>query len=216
MTTSGNVRFLVLDAMGVMHQNADDVTELLIPFVQQHNPDANNDVVQHSYRLASLGILDTHDFWRQVGVDPAHEDDYLASHMLTPGLTAFLDWASGMGFGLACLSNDVSMWSRKLRHRFGLSERFEKWVISGDVGVRKPDPGIYLEVLQQLGVSAAELLFVDDRLANVEAARRLGIRSLHFSDDLEATSEELVCRGFQDLRRCIEFAGAPDPCPRHP
>jgi hypothetical protein len=43
----------------------------------------------------------------------------------------------GTGVRLACLSNDVSEWSKLLRERFGLSEYITDWFISADIGVRK-------------------------------------------------------------------------------
>lgn len=201
---NSGLRYIVLDAMGVMYQSGDDVAELLIPFVRQHNPEVSDAIVQHAYLLASLGEVNASEFWRQVGVKHTLEDDYLNGHQLMPGLEAFLGWAADMGLRTVCLSNDVSIWSRKLRDRFDLSRRLEKWVISADVGIRKPDAGIYQEVLRQLGASPAELLFVDDRLPNVEAARHLGIRAIRFSGNSERPNDQTVCWGFDRLKRCIE------------
>ena len=56
-------------------------------------------------------------------------------------------------------------------------------MISGDVGLRKPDPGIYRLLLEQSGHAAAEMLFVDDREKNVAAALALGIDSIVFNPD---------------------------------
>lgn len=195
---------ILLDAMGVIYRNADDVADLLIPFVRRHNPGVVPGLVETSYRLASLGELRADEFWQQMGIDAGFEDDYLVGHELMAGLTEFLDWAQVQGFRLACLSNDVSTWSRKLRQRFDLSARFEKWIISADVGVRKPEQAIYQAALRQLDASASDLLFVDDRLANVQAARALGIRSVLFGVSADASQDPGACAGFPALRQRLE------------
>jgi putative hydrolase of the HAD superfamily len=59
---------------------------------------------------------------------------------------------------------------------------FDVRVFSAEEGVRKPDPEIYRLALSRLGVAPAEAIFVDDRLKNVEGARRVGMHALHFTD----------------------------------
>jgi putative hydrolase of the HAD superfamily len=61
---------------------------------------------------------------------------------------------------------------------------FDPVVISGDVGLRKPDAAIYELTLRRLGVPAAEAVFVDDALPNIEGARAVGMRALHHTDPL--------------------------------
>jgi putative hydrolase of the HAD superfamily len=53
----------------------------------------------------------------------------------------------------------------------------------------KPDPQVYLDCLAELGVTAAEALFVDDKAANAEGARAAGLPAHHFTgaDGLAAT-----------------------------
>jgi len=74
-----------------------------------------------------------------------------------------------------CLSNDVSEWSRKLREKFALHRYLRGFVISGDVGAQKPDPTIYRALLEGSGRRPDEVVFVDDRLRNIEAAASMGI-----------------------------------------
>jgi epoxide hydrolase-like predicted phosphatase len=59
------------------------------------------------------------------------------------------------------------------RDRFG--ELFDAVVISGEVGLRKPDPAIFVLAADRLGIPPAECAFVDDLEANVAAARHLGM-----------------------------------------
>lgn len=180
------MKCLVLDAMGVIFQAADDVVELLIPFVAEHGGEV--DVVQSAYLDASLGRISADEFWEKVGVDANLEDDYLARHRLSNGVIELVDIARQRHLPVWCLSNDLGCWSRKLREYFGLERLLSGSIISGDVHVRKPDPKIYEELLNSSGFMAADLLFVDDRPKNVQAAQMLGIESIQF-DPLQGFDE---------------------------
>jgi epoxide hydrolase-like predicted phosphatase len=62
------------------------------------------------------------------------------------------------------------------RERFG--ELFDAVVISGEVGLRKPDPAIYALVLERMGVAAEGVVFVDDLPGNLKPARALGMTTI--------------------------------------
>ena len=53
------------------------------------------------------------------------------------------------------------------------------FVFSCEIGVAKPQADAFLEALRVLDASAADVVFVDDRLVNVEAARAVGMAGIH-------------------------------------
>jgi 2-haloacid dehalogenase/putative hydrolase of the HAD superfamily len=59
---------------------------------------------------------------------------------------------------------------------------FRDAVVSGDEGVIKPAPRIYEIVLERTGLSAHDLLFIDDSAANIAAAQDMGFHTHHFTD----------------------------------
>jgi putative hydrolase of the HAD superfamily len=59
---------------------------------------------------------------------------------------------------------------------------FEHFVISGELGIAKPDPAIWQALLDRLRAPAGEVLFLDDREVNVAAAREAGIRAHVWTD----------------------------------
>lgn len=63
-----------------------------------------------------------------------------------------------------------------------IQQAADKLYQSQDMGMRKPEPAIYQQLLQQEGVTADQALFFDDNQANIEAARALGITSIHVTD----------------------------------
>jgi putative hydrolase of the HAD superfamily len=186
---------VVLDAMGVLYESADDVAELLVPYLREHGAAVRTEEIQEAYVRCSLGEFTSQTFWSLMGVaESATDEDYCTRHTLMPGSRDFLAAVSDAGVPLACLSNDVSAWSRQLRRRFGLDAAIREWVVSGDVGHRKPDAGIYHELLRRLDVPATAVWFVDDRPKNVAAARALGITSIEFGRDVTS---------FDDLTRMV-------------
>lgn len=57
---------------------------------------------------------------------------------------------------------------------------FDQTYASNKIGEEKPDESFFKVILEAEGYKADEAFFVDDRLENVEAARRAGINSVHF------------------------------------
>ncbi len=66
--------------------------------------------------------------------------------------------------------------------------------MSGTVGLIKPDPAIYLLLIERHAVDVRHSMFVDDSLRNVEAAAELGFDAIHFQSS-EQLGEELRRRG---------------------
>jgi epoxide hydrolase-like predicted phosphatase len=59
-----------------------------------------------------------------------------------------------------------------------LEELFDAVVISGDVGLHKPQPEIFLLAAEKLGVAAANCVFVDDLRENCAGAEAVGMRAI--------------------------------------
>jgi FMN phosphatase YigB (HAD superfamily) len=168
-------RCLVLDAMGVLFTAADDVADLLIPFVRSAGGVSDARLIEAAYLDASLGRIDGDVFWRRVGLHPDVEPAYLSLHSLAAGALEFLTRARHAGIPVWCLSNDIGRWSRQLRAELGLEPLLAGAIVSSDVNVRKPDRRIFERLLSATGCRPVELLFVDDRQDNVTAAAALGI-----------------------------------------
>lgn len=97
------------------------------------------------------------------------------------------------GYQAVLLSN-IDERLGKLIKEFGYYDAFDACFLSYELGYEKPDIRIYLHVLAKLALEPADLLFIDDRLDNVESARSLGIDSIHFIS-LEQLKFELSKRG---------------------
>ena len=60
--------------------------------------------------------------------------------------------------------------------------RLRDIVVSGEVGLAKPDPAIFELAAHRFALEPGRTVFVDDSLANVDAAAALGFRTVHFTD----------------------------------
>mgnify|MGYP000144327550 FL=1 len=71
---------------------------------------------------------------------------------------------------------------------------FDDTVISGDVGLHKPQPEIYLLACERLGVAPAESVFVDDLRENIEGAEAVGMTGILHRDSGQTVArvEELL------------------------
>jgi HAD superfamily hydrolase (TIGR01509 family) len=176
----GAVDAVVFDAMGVLYSSADDVADLLIPYLRSKGCLLDAHTVEHLYRDCSLGKTSSAQFWEATGALGASDTEYCRAHRLTPGIAPLLANLKDAGYRLACLSNDVSEWSILLRKRFRLTDYITDWVISADIGIRKPDPRAYAVLCRRLGLRPHRVLFIDDRPANITSAHDAGLQAIRF------------------------------------
>lgn len=195
------MKIVVLDAMGVIYSVGDDVKDLLCPFIEEKGGIKDISKIEELYLLAGLGNMSSSEFWKAVELHPILEDEYLQRHKLTDGLIDFLDVLNSQGYEIWCLSNDLSEWSKILRARFGLEAYFRGFVISGDVGSRKPNQAIYQHLIRQVDAKPGDMMFVDDGPRNLDTAKELGFNTILFAPLGHNVAEEkhLVAHTFEDI-----------------
>ena len=81
-----------------------------------------------------------------------------------------------------------------VERRYDFLSEFDARVISGHVGVVKPDRRIYEILFERAAREPSELLFVDDSAPNVQAAEALGMAAIHFTPGVDL-ERELKARG---------------------
>jgi putative hydrolase of the HAD superfamily len=81
---------------------------------------------------------------------------------------------------MAALNNESAEINEYRIRTFQLRNYFEAFFSSCYLGVRKPDAGIYKRALSMTQREPSECLFIDDRGLNLECAKELGMRTIHF------------------------------------
>jgi putative hydrolase of the HAD superfamily len=109
-----------------------------------------------------------------------------AGMRVEPGMVDIVRAARAAGVRTGLLSNS---WGLDYE-RDGWDALFDAVVISGEVGLRKPDPAIYALAAQRLGLPPEQIVFVDDLRPNVRAAAAAGMVGVQHVD-LETTVSEL-------------------------
>lgn len=93
------------------------------------------------------------------------------------------------GYRTALCTNNVKEGSSAWREMLPVDELFDAVVDSSAVGMRKPDPRIYLHTLALIGVDdPARAVFLDDHPGNVAGAERAGLTGLLVADPAEAVA----------------------------
>jgi len=73
--------------------------------------------------------------------------------------------------------------------KFPFLSWFKGILVSGDVGLKKPDPEIYKLLLDRYGLEANTCVFIDDRTENVKAASALGFSGIVFKNHTQLSKD---------------------------
>ncbi|MFZ2096750.1 MAG: HAD family phosphatase [Anaerolineales bacterium] len=111
-----------------------------------------------------------------------------------PGTVDILRYLWTAGFSLFGFSNWPAEKFYLARPRYAFFDWFQGIVISGEVGIAKPDPRIFQLLLVQVDRPAGECLLIDDSPANIATAQGLGFQTIHFHKPAQLAGE-LTRRG---------------------
>jgi putative hydrolase of the HAD superfamily len=110
-----------------------------------------------------------------------------------PGTVELLAALHAGGTRVALLSNAGFDFSDPFRHS-PMAEFFEAMFVSAEMGLIKPDPEIYRVTARELGITLDQMVFIDNKKINVDAAVALGITGHVFTTvaELRAFLESLA------------------------
>lgn len=153
--------------------------------------------LRHAY---DRGDLEPHEYWNRIG--EATGNSYSAAQIeeFRKSDVAFwvrldermMTWAAAVrasGLRTALLSNLPRDLGEHLRNEMGLVGHFDHHSFSYELRSAKPDAPIYHHAVAGLGVEPREALFLDDKIENVEGARAVGLRAIHFESPARLREE---------------------------
>jgi HAD superfamily hydrolase (TIGR01509 family) len=129
--------------------------------------------------------------------------EMILANAALPGVVQHLDAARELGMRLGCASSSTQEWVRGHLARLGILERFDCIKCRDDVAHAKPEPDLYVAVLDCLGVAAADAIAIEDSPNGVAAAKRAGLRCVAIPNSITARLDlsraDLVLNSLADV-----------------
>ena len=198
------IRAVVLDIGSVLEVIDDSVFPS--PFEQRHGLAPGAVAAASDWpRDAVLGQMtqaQTRAHWQErLGLSEEQADELVADswRWYVGALDQRLfDWFAGLrdrGLRTGILSNS-GPGAREAERMWGFEDVTDDIVYSHEVGLKKPDPAVFELTASRLGVQPAEVAFLDDVPANVDAARALGWHAvLHLETAQSIAEMEAIIAG---------------------
>jgi len=195
------LKTIILDMYGVVMK---DPTANLLSFVNSFFPSIKFDDIYPLWKKADTGKISSLDFLKQIGFvnnTVMIEKMYLDTLEIDEGFYMFIEDLK-KSFKFVLLSNDLSRWSNYIRNKYDIDKYFDNIIISGDIGMRKPEKDVFQYLLKTLNQSAEKCYFVDDRRTNLFAAKSFGINPILFNRrDVEY--DGIKVNDFQELQKLM-------------
>lgn len=112
-----------------------------------------------------------------------------------PGMVDLVKELKKQGFQTALLSN-VRKSQAEIKSKLGYYELFQPALFSYEIGANKPDLKAYRILLDRLQLPPESILFIDNKLPNIEAAKSLGMDAIQF-DNTDQLIKDLKQRGIE-------------------
>jgi len=113
-------------------------------------------------------------------------DALIAVQSVLPGVREYVREARRLGLRLGVASSSSHAWVDGHLKRLGLREYFDVVRCRDDVSVVKPDPALYLAVLEATGIPARDAFALEDSPNGVWAAKRAGMTCVAVPNPLTA------------------------------
>ncbi len=133
------------------------------------------------------GRVSESEFWKRISIMTGTHPDVLSrvaveiceNRNVDPEMAAILEELKGC-YKLALLTDNLQETFRYWLTRFGMINQFDVIINSSDIGITKSNPEIYRILVDRLKCRPAEVIFVDDRMSNIELACEMGMHGILF------------------------------------
>jgi putative hydrolase of the HAD superfamily len=151
-------------------------------------------------RLPYDGGMSPQEYWRGVAKAASTEfDDPLIERMVQHEIgfwntfdarvISWIDQLRASGYPVGILSNLPFPLANALRGTEGFLDHFDHVTFSCELGLFKPQPAIYQHSIDGLRVAPGEILFIDDKIENIDGAKAVGMQAELFTTWEEFSSE---------------------------
>ena len=175
---------VIFDMMGIIFTESHIIRNVLHPMLQKRFPGLTYEVVRRPYDSYVVGQLNRLGFWLALGIKDydEFEKQFLNSFKLNPDFTDIAKYLRAKGHGIIIFSNLPAEWACYLIQKNGLDKYVTARVISGETGVRKPEPEAYAIVAEK--VAGKDAYFIDDNAENLFPASRYGWKTITVGEEI--------------------------------
>ena len=161
-----------------------------------------------TYEMYETGEISEDELWKKYFADDRAVDVAAVRKHFVDGYDYIKGMRSLLGEikrieGVECyaFSNYGTLY-KEIEAKLGLSQFLDWRFVSCNIGMRKPDPGAFRYVVEDLScdLSRDVVCFVDDSKTNVAAGNKAGMRSILFEGDSAECRTALIAEGFWELR----------------
>jgi putative hydrolase of the HAD superfamily len=146
-----------------------------------------------------LGKISEKEMWQRIGrqinskelsnvKDSLIHDFFKSKINIDDSIFAVIKQLQKKNIKMGILSNTASVMHSAVEELADMS-CFDYQFLSCEIGMEKPDKAIFEHVTEKLSHPKDEILFVDDRLSNVNAAKNFGMKAIHFTDTVHLVTD---------------------------
>ena len=143
---------------------------------------------QQGEPIETLRIARGKEFLRMLNLDENHAEKITESFMhLHPRIDAPIDGAKKVvetlskKLTLGVITNGDKVTQSEKLETIGVKDRFESLIFSEEVGIRKPDPGIFTHAAKEVGLDPGNCLYVGDSYkADIQGGEKGGMKTCWF------------------------------------
>jgi HAD superfamily hydrolase (TIGR01509 family) len=184
-TFSRLIRAIVFDFDGLILDTEEPVYRSWLEVYQAHGEDLPFERWVQIVGSTTAGFHPQHHLEQRLGRPLPKEvldrridrrTEMVLAQKVLPGVVWHIEEAKAMGLKLGVASSSTNEWVRGHLARLGILDRFDCMRCRDDVASAKPEPDLYIAVLECLGVLASEAIAIEDSPNGVLAAKRAGLR----------------------------------------
>lgn len=194
-TFSRLIRAIVFDFDGLILDTEEPVYRSWLEVYQAHGEELPFERWVQIVGSTTIGFHPQHHLEERLGRSLPKEvldrrigrrTEMILAQKVLPGVVQHIESAKAMGLKLGVASSSTGDWVRGHLARLGILDAFDCLRCRDDVANAKPEPDLYLAVLECLGVQASETIAIEDSPNGVMAAKRAGLRCVAIPNSITA------------------------------
>src|SRR5438094_4990656 len=189
------IRAIVFDFDGLILDTEEPIYRSWLEVYQAHGEDLPFERWVQIVGSTTAGFRPQHHLEERLGKPLPQEvldrrvgrrTEMILANAVLPGVLQLLEAARQQGLKLGVASSSTGDWVRGHLARLGILDRFECLRCRDDVAHAKPEPDLYLAVLECLGVAGSDAIAIEDSPHGVAAAKRAGLRCVAVPNSITA------------------------------